>query len=302
MFIINPNAGTYSEKAWEDIVIMLDKNSVEFDYYKTKAIGDATKKVQGFIADGYRHFVAIGGDGTISEIVNGFLMQNVVDYDELVLSAISMGTGNDWIRGYGQSKDLSKALMSILRSPIKVQDVGLIHYYENGEHRRKYFVNSAGFGFDAKIIESTKKLSKSQRNHKMVYLFTLMKCLFTTKKIKFRVKYDEGEICEDTLSICVGNGMYTGGGMMQTPGADNCDGLFQTAVFGDVSKMFVIKEVKRLYDGSLKSAKNKNMYHFPTKELFIEAPEETICEIDGEMIGTGPYHIEILKNVLRVRM
>lgn len=304
MFIINPVSGGYKESVWEELVVLMDKNDKEFSYYKTKCIGDATRKVQDFIKDGYRHFVGIGGDGTISEIANGFMMQNYVDYDELTLSAISSGTGNDWVRNYGQSSDLSVALMNILNAPIRTQDIGLIHYYENGEHRRKYFLNAAGFGFDSQIIKSTKEMTASQRGHKMTYLYTLLKCLLSSKKINFKITTeDEGFIInEKTLSISVGNGKYTGGGMMQTPDADNTDGLFDTAVYGNIQKYVVIKNVHRLYDGSIKEEKNPHIYHFRSKEVNIETPVSTICEIDGELIGTGPYNIEIIKGALRVRM
>ena len=74
------------------------------------------------------------------------------------------------------------------------------------------------------------------------------------------------------------------------------------AVFGDISKFTVIKNVNRLYDGSIKQAKESNMYHFRASELDIEAPVETICEIDGELIGTGPYKLEVIKNALRIRI
>lgn len=303
MFIINPMAGGYRETVWEDVVVILDKFDRDFEYYKTKCMGDATRKVQELIKEGYRHFVGIGGDGTISEIVNGFMMQNYVDYDELILSAVSFGTGNDWVRYYGQSPDLEAALTNIINAPIRTQDVGLIHYYEDGEHRRKYFLNAAGFGFDAQIIKSTKEMSASQRGQKMTYLYTLLKCLISSKKINFKITGDDGTVInEKVLSISVGNGKYTGGGMIQTPDAVNTDGMLDTAVFGDIHKTVVIKNVKRLYDGSLKEEKNPHIYHFRSGVVDIEAPVSTICEIDGELIGSGPYKIELVKNALRVQI
>lgn len=302
MFIINPAAGGYTDSVWQDVAIVMKRNEREFSYYMTTCAGDATKKVQKFIEEGYRHFVAIGGDGTISEVLNGFILQNVVDYDELTLSAVSYGTGNDCVRYYGQSPVLEEALQNIITGDVHIQDVGLIHYYENGEHKRKYFINSAGFGFDAQIIKATKSMTAKERGHKLTYLYSLLKCLISSKKIPFTVKYDDGCISENVLSISVGNGKYTGGGMMQTPDAVNNDGLFDVAVFGDISKFTVIKNVSRLYDGTLKQAKESNMYHFRTSELTIEAPVETICEIDGELIGTGPYKLEVIKNALRIRI
>ncbi|MCQ2351215.1 MAG: diacylglycerol kinase family lipid kinase [Paludibacteraceae bacterium] len=302
MFIINPKAGGYKESVWENVVVTLDKNSCDFDYYKTKSEGDATRKVQDLIKEGYRHFVAIGGDGTISEIVNGMMMQNFVDYDELLLSAISFGTGNDWVRSYGQSKDLNEALRGVLFGKIRTQDVGLIHYYQNGEHRRKYFMNAAGFGYDAQIIQATKNMTSKQRGSKTAYLGSLLKCLFKTKKIDYTFKHDNGEFTEHTLSVSVGNGRYTGGAMLQTPDAVIDDGLFDVSVFGDVSKFAVIENVKRLYAGTIKEYKNPHMIYFRTSKLRMEAPVETICEIDGELIGSAPYDIEILKGALRVRI
>ena len=302
MFIINPAAGGYTDSVWQDVAVVMDRNNQEFAFYKTTCAGDAVKMVQNFITEGYRHFVAIGGDGTVSEVLNGFMLQNVVDYDELLLSAVSYGTGNDCVRYYGQSPVLEEALQGIISGTIHTQDVGLVHYYQDGEHRRKYFINSAGFGFDAQIIKATKSMTAKERGHKLTYLYSLLKCLLSSKKIPFTVCYEGGCISENVLSISVGNGKYTGGGMMQTPDAVNNDGFFDVAVFGDISKFTVIKNVNRLYNGSIKQAKESNMYHFRTSELTIEAPVETICEIDGELIGTGPYKIEIVRNALKVKL
>lgn len=302
MFIINPKAGGYKESVWEDVAVILDKNNREFNFYKTKCAGDATRKVQDCIKEGYRHFVGIGGDGTISEIVNGMMMQNYVDYDELLLSAISYGTGNDWVRYYGQSKDLNMAVRGVLFGRIRTQDVGLIHYYQDGEHKRKYFMNAAGFGYDAQIIEATKNMTAKQRGSKTAYLGSLLKCLYKTKKIDYTFKYDNGEFTEHTLSVSVGNGRYTGGAMLQTPDAVIDDGLFDVSVFGDVSKFAVIQNVRRLYSGTIKEYKNHHMIYFRTSHLRMEAPVETICEIDGEIIGSAPYDIEIVKGALRVQI
>ena len=145
-------------------------------------------------------------------------------------------------------------------------------------------------------------MTAKERGRKLTYLYSLLKCLISSKKIPFTVCYEGGCISENVLSISVGNGKYTGGGMMQTPDAVNNDGFFDVAVFGDISKFTVIKNVNRLYNGSIKQAKESNMYHFRTSELTIEAPVETICEIDGELIGTVPYKIEIVRNVLRVKL
>lgn len=302
MFIINPKAGGFKEAVWEDVVYFLDQKGVDFDYYKTKCAGDATNRVPEFVKKGYRHFVAIGGDGTVSEVVNGIMRQDSAPRDEIVFSAILFGTGNDWVRNYKQKNSVLEALDDILNSEVKPQDVGVIRYYEGGMEKSRYFVNSAGFGFDAQIIKATKQLTSAQRGKRFIYLFTLLKCLITCKKINYKVIFDAGCVEQPTLSISIANGKYTGGGMQQTPDADMADGALDGVVFGNIGKHVVIRNVNRLFSGRIKDEKHKNIHHFRSEKVVITSPEDTIGEVDGELIGSGPYTIEVIPAAIRVQL
>ena len=300
-FIVNPNSGNDKGRIWKDVFNYLDTNNVNYNYYLTKSANDAAENIQRILQVGYRNIVVMGGDGTTNEVVNGIFSQTKVPFSEICLGSIPQGTANDWNRYYGWENDYKASIDRLIKHNITKQDVGVVRFSENGERRTRYFINSIGFGFDAEIVKMTNALSHEQRSKEIAYLLSLLKCLMKNKKKNVSVKSDDFTYKGKTLSISIAIGKYSGGGMLQTPDAIINDGAYDISIFGDISKFFVIKNVNRLYNGTVTQLNNENVVFARTeKSLTVTFETPTYAETDGEIIGDGPYEISMIKGGLNV--
>jgi len=242
-FIINPKAGNGDfEKVWREIEGLALAQGIAYEAHFTTAQNDGCNKVKECIARGYRNFIVMGGDGTINEVVNGFFGQSEVLPEQLSMGLISQGTGNDWGRYYQHTSNPAQAFENIISRKSKQQDVGVITHSINGERKTSYFANIAGFGFDAQVVKSTNKMMARGRRKKSAYLINLLKCLINNKYLNASIQTDSNSITGEIFSISIGNGRYSGGGMMQTPYAIIDDGLLDITIYHRIPKLRVIKK------------------------------------------------------------
>ena len=300
-FIVNPNSGNDKGRIWKEILAYLDEKGIEYGHYLTKSAGDAIVNIPRILAEGYRNLIVLGGDGTTNEVVNGIFLQTEVPYSEICLGSIPMGTANDWNRYYGWENDYKTSIERLLKHNITKQDVGVVTFSENGERRTKYFINSIGFGFDAEIVKMTNELSHEQRGKDITYLLSLLKCLLKCKKRNVKIESADFNFNGKVLSISIANGKYSGGGMQQTPEAIMNDGAYDISIFGDIGKFFVIRNVSKLYNGTITQLKSKKVAFARTESsLKVTFDCPTFAETDGEIIGDSPYEISMIKDGLNV--
>ena len=300
-FIVNPNSGNDKGRIWKEIFSYLDEKGIQYNHYLTKSAGDAIVNIPRILNEGHRNIIVLGGDGTTNEVLNGIFSQTDVPYSEICLGSISMGTANDWNRYYGWENDYKASIERLLKHNITKQDVGVVTFSENGERKTKYFINSIGFCFDAEIVKMTNELSHEQRGKEITYLLSLLKCLIKNKKHNVCIESNDFNFNGKVLSISIANGKYSGGGMQQTPDAIINDGAYDISVFGDISKFFVIKNVNRLYNGTIKQITHNNLTFARTAEkITVSFDTPTYAETDGEIIGDGPYEISMIKGGLNV--
>ena len=298
-FIINPNAGNAQGKSgWEEIKILLHKNNIDFDSLLTDAPGHAEEIVGEKIAENYRNFIVVGGDGTLNEVINGIFKQKDVPTDSIYIGLFSMGTGNDWARYYKITPDYHKAINRILQPNIIKQDVGRVVSLLGGQRYENYFLNVAGIGLDSKIVFSVNSMKKRGRRNKLAYLFALIKCFLQHKSLPIRINIENNSISDNFLSMSIGNGKFSGGGMRQTPDALNNDALFDIAVYSKMTKFKMLCNIIKLYNGNIR--KLKGLQYFRAKELSISLDTSYIFELDGEIIEGEHFDINILPASINV--
>lgn len=300
-FIVNPNSGNSKGRIWDEISAYLTEKNINFGCYLTKSANDAINVIPQILSQGHKNLIVLGGDGTTNEVVNGIFSQTEVPYSEICLGSIPMGTANDWNRYYGWENDYKTSIERLLKHNITKQDVGVVTFTENGERKTRYFINSIGFGFDAEIVKMTNELSHEQRGKEITYLLSLLKCLLKCKKRNVTIEVENFKFSGKVLSISIANGKFSGGGMQQTPDAIINDGAYDISIFGDIGKFFVIRNVSRLYNGTVTQIKNKNVVFARTEnsiKVTYDCP--TFAETDGEIIGDSPYEISMIKGGLNV--
>ena len=153
--IVNPNAGNKrGEKDWPLIETCLKKYNINYEAEFTQGQGHAGEICTNKIKEGFKYFLVVGGDGTLNEVLNGIFCCNI-NYNDIVLGNIPVGTGNDWCRTYKIPNDIEKSVEIISKKHVFKQDVGRAFYIKDGKEESRYFMNVAGMGFDAFVAFQT---------------------------------------------------------------------------------------------------------------------------------------------------
>jgi YegS/Rv2252/BmrU family lipid kinase len=297
--IINPTAGKgRARKDWPVVSSMFEKAGISFGFGFTSYHLHAKELAINAIRDGYRTLIAVGGDGTLNEIANGILEQNVCPSTDVALGMIPIGSGNDWRRMYNIPDNYQGAIDCIKRRKLFLQDAGKVKYINNGKEEERYFVNIAGIGFDAKVVAKKNYQKKNFKAGKFLYLYNLFTSLFSFHAVNAELTIDETENKTSLFSMNVGICKYSGGGMMQVPAAIADDGLFDITVIQKIGKIEVIRNVKNLYDGSF--IKHPKVKTYRCKKLTVHADTPVLMEADGESLGTTPLTFEIIPRCLNI--
>jgi len=282
--IVNPVAGACSTgRRWPRISKLLRHCGLVFDYEYTEGVGHATQLAQEATEEGYPYLVAVGGDGTINEVANGILGAN--GPSKTALGVISTGTGSDFIRSVGIPRDLGLACSSLAGSKRFEIDVGVVEYQSGGRACRRFFVNAAGVGFDATVVETTLRLPKYFRGT-VPYLFGLFRSFlgYRNKRVSLAVgdEVEEARI----LSVVVANGSYFGGGMKMAPLAKTDDSLLDVVIVDDIGKFELLQALPTVYKGTHINHPKVRMTR--ATRVTVESEERLLVHADGELLGEAP--------------
>lgn len=300
MVIVNPKAGSgRGLKDWPVISNQMYDNNLKFTCLFTEHKYHAIELTVKAINDGFRNIVAIGGDGTIHEVVNGIFLQKAVPTTEICLAVIPAGTGNDWIRMFGISKTYSEAVRSLVEKRTVLQDASKVSFYETRVEHTRYMANVAGLGYDAVVNLKYNNLKDDGKYGKRLYIKSTFHTFLKYTPKKFTIKTD-GKLFYEGLvfSGAVGIGKYNGGGMQQTPDAVFDDGLMDLTIIRKMSKLRIIRNFRVLYSGNIYSI--PKVLHTQAKKIEIDTWPETRIEIDGEAVGTSPFVFELVPQCIRV--
>ena len=178
--MVNPRAGAgKSVIDWPVISRLLNMYDIRFSHAFTEYKFHAVELTVQAIVKGYRNIVAVGGDGTLNEVVNGIFIQKTVSPSDITVGVIGVGTGNDWFRMYEIPHNYEECVRAIKNKRVFKQDVGVAEYYESSVRHTRYFINAAGVGFDAEVARRTNRLKDLKRGA-LLYILSLIKRLSGT--------------------------------------------------------------------------------------------------------------------------
>ncbi|MDY6894284.1 MAG: diacylglycerol kinase family lipid kinase [Thermotogota bacterium] len=300
MFIINPVAGGGKAlKVWtKNIYPILEKKKISFDYLFTQKPYDGFNLAMEGIKKGYKKLVSVGGDGTVNEIVNAIMSQDIIDPIEISVGSIGSGSGNDWGKSIGIPANYEEAVSNLRKDNFILQDVGKVGYIQTSVEKTRYFVNVAGMGFDAEVTYKANK-SKKRLFGKLSYSLNLLSTLISFKDLYVEIKIDGEKVyANQALTLNVGICRYSGGGMMFTPKAKYDDGLFDVTVVDKISVGTILVNLRKIYDGSF--VNHEAVKTFRGKSVEITSKEKLYLETDGESLGHSPLYFEIFPQRLKV--
>ena len=251
------------------------------------------------VKQGYRHIIAVGGDGTLHEVVNGLFIQQEADPREVLLGVVAVGTGNDWMRMFGVPRRYQDAVRAIKEQYSFLQDVGVISYEESHYRQSRYMANVAGAGFDAAVNRRFTHLQKKGRRGGWLYAWSMVQTFFGYKSTGVKVWIDDRLVYNNLLfSVAIGICKYNGGGMQQLPDAVADDGMFDVSLIRPIPFWHVLFRFRYLFNGGI--YRIRHVLQERGSRIRIESSPEVSVEVDGELLGESPLEFSILHRAIRI--
>jgi diacylglycerol kinase (ATP) len=299
--IANPKSGSRRYFRREVTVEeQLKRAGLEIDFAFSQYPDHACELARDFVERGFRHLIIIGGDGTISEAIQG-VFSSSVNPQEVTFAVIPSGTGNDWARYWRIRKSLRKSLAVILKGSTQMIDIGKLTYSLKRKRTVKYFINSVGIGYDAQVVQYAEIIGRFIPGKKWVYSFSVIAGAVMHAPKMLRLYAEGASFLEDKVyTMSIGNGPYTGGGIKQTPQASPVDGKFDVMVAIKPSFFQLIRGLYHLFRSNLQE--DSCVKYFRAKELKIITNRRHKIEADGILLrnGKAPFEIEILSGAVRM--
>ncbi|HLG21069.1 MAG TPA: diacylglycerol kinase family protein [Bdellovibrionota bacterium] len=293
--IVNPAAGggrcgQKAPRALEE----LRKAGLRVEARETRAPGDATRLAREAYQEGVRHFIAVGGDGTCFETLNGFLPLSLKDQERVTFGILPAGTGNSFLRHFtnGGTEESIRAIIEQRAHPCDV--IELKH-----KHGVLYFSIIFGIGFVAEV--------GAHRNHyfrgwgESGYALSVLAKTMTLEPRVFPMRIDHS--VEHTqpltfLSIC--NSRYTGGKMMMAPSADTSDGQMDLIEVGPMGRFRLMESFPKIFKGT--HVRMPEVSTSRAEAIEFDFDQELNVMIDGEVLRLWPEKLRVLNNVMDVQV
>ncbi len=300
LFIVNPvAAGGKTGKVWPQIEKKLHSLDLRFDYRFTEAPNHATTLAREGVEQGYETVVAVGGDGTVNEVVNG-LMSPGTERGAATLGVVITGRGSDLARTIGVPSDFREACTRLCGERTMTVDVGLVQFYREGESSQRYFVNVGGGGFDGEVAERANR-APNFMGGTIPYLSSLVTTLISYRNKDIELVLDDQEPMSMVVnSVVVANCQYFGGGMRVAPEADPNDGLFDVIVIGDIDKIEFLMTVPKVYDGTHITHPQVDSYR--ARRVEVRSKQPLMLQVEGEVCGHTPLTFEIIPSALDIKV
>ncbi|MBN2168224.1 MAG: diacylglycerol kinase family lipid kinase [Actinobacteria bacterium] len=324
MVIVNPEAGDgVPVKIWDELQRQLEKNGVAYDYAFTEAPGHAVKLAEKASFEGYRTVVAVGGDGTVYEVVNGLMA--VSAEKRPAMGVIPCGKGGDFCRTVQIPSDVEGSVSLLLSGERRTIDVGKMTYRSDHEDQAGYFINITGLGFDAEVTDFANNVPEwiaRTIGGTPVYLISLLITYITYKERDIKLRIDNKPLRVVATSVIFANCQYFGGKMWIAPNAKPDDGLFDIVVLGAgygnpvielppgetvparslgqrfAAKMRMLKNIPRVFKG--KHIDDPSVMVLKGKSVTVLSKDRLLVQSDGEVIGEAPFTAEIVPGALRL--
>jgi len=303
--IINPKSGKKAFRAqriylWK----LLRKRHQPFAYRVTKFAGHATELARELVEKGYDEILILGGDGTLSEAINGIMRSELsaAQKAKIQVGLMPRGTGNDWGRDWNLDKRFKESLRRFFEGEGHPIDIGCVTYWRNGIEHHRYFINSVGFGVDPLCCQKAERLKYYIGSHHVNYVFGLIAAIMEHKAQHMILTVDGKEAVNDSLfTMNIGNGPFSGGGIRQNPEADPTDGLFHTMFVKKPTFGQILKALPNLFNGRLTEL--PFIYPICGHEIEINYRKHIMIEADGILENfMGPCKVTCLHHALQFRV
>lgn len=306
--VINPRSGGgKTGKDAQEVARRLADVTGQLSVVMTSGPLDATKITTRALLDGFDRIIAVGGDGTINEVVNGFFHEGEAINPEAEFSLLNLGTGGDFRKTFDIGPGFEGSLQRIAEGRVRRIDVGRLSFVTpEGQSDKRFFANISSFGLSGDVVNRVNRARFLKRYAgRFVYTWASLSGAIRYKPKPVRLIIDN--VFDDvvTISTCaVCNGQFFGGGMRVAPDAIPDDGMLDVIVIGDAPLRDALKSMNDIYTGA--HVTNPNVKVFRGKSVIatpVAATERApvLIEADGEAPGMLPATFEVLPRILKFR-
>ncbi len=288
--IVNPTAGRGAgEQAIPQIEQMLRGYGLDFDLVCTEAPWHAADLAQEAVATGYDGVVAVGGDGTANEVLNGLMRARQAGVGTCPMGILCVGRGNDFAYGAGVPTDLEAGCQALAQGQRRTMDVGWVvgGLYPEG----RYFGNGVGIGFDAVVGFEAVKMTRLHGFPS--YLVAVLKTVFLYYQAPLvAIEYDGQTVTQPALMVSIMNGQRMGGGFLMAPQGQSDDGLFDLCIARQVSRAHIFALIPHFLRGT--QATQEPIRTGQARRVVVTAIEGVLpAHADGETLCTDGQRLEL---------
>jgi YegS/Rv2252/BmrU family lipid kinase len=306
--VVNPRSGGgRTRREWRTIERALECAFPNMEVAFTRKRGEASLLVREALVEGHSEIIAVGGDGTINEAINGFFTEAGPIAPDAVFGFVTSGTGGDFRKTFGIAPGAEAAIARLRTATPRAVDIGRLSCLSrHGEPMVRYFINIASFGMSGLIVDSVNRarIAKLFGGEFAFRFHSLMGLLrYGDRAVRIRVDGSFDEISHIS-TVAVANGQFFGGGMKVAPNAKSDDGLFDVVIMGGMPRLRAASDLKLLYTGehlnnpAVRLVRGRKVMALPVAET---RGKPVLIEVDGENAGRLPATIEILPGALNLR-
>jgi diacylglycerol kinase (ATP) len=291
--IVNPAAGGgRSRKLLGPALERLRAGGLEVKVAATHAPGDATRIAREAYGRGIRQFIAVGGDGTSYEVVNGLFPLAKAE-ERPTLAFLPLGTGNSFLRDFS-NRGVEHAIESLLAGRSQSCDVLRLHHRGGVIH----YINLLSMGFTADV--ATLRAGRFRGWGELGYIFSIFLTLARFNRRPFPMRVDDQPEFDrrSCLFLTFNNSKYTGGTMMIAPNAEVNSGQIEYVRWGPIGRLGLIRNLPTLYDGTHVKHPLAERKAVPRVQFALDAPVDVM--VDGEVLTLHCEAIDVLPGALNV--
>jgi diacylglycerol kinase (ATP) len=295
VFLVNPASGNGATgKRWPELAHRASLLGLSGETLLSERPGHLIELARRAVDDGAKVVVAVGGDGTLNEVVNGVAGRDVE------LATIPLGTGMDFGRTYGIPTKFEAAVRVALGGTKRTIDAGRVRFRTwDGDDAERWFANVGSVGMSGAVAQRANGMTKVLGG-KATFFYALTRVFLEWENTDVTVKLDDGTRYGRMHDVVVANGAWHGGGMKLAPDASPDDGLFDVVLIGDIGKVDFLTTAPKIYKG--RHVAHAKVDVVRSKRVDVDAQERLPIELEGEQVGTTPAVFEVVPGALTIRV
>ena len=276
----------------QDLLKSLNSINHQLFFFETTSKENAINLVKNAFDNNSDYLITVGGDGTLNEVINGYMKYFYPAKKKIILGLLPAGTGNDFAKTIKADKSIEGLVSKIENNKTILSDVGEIQYTSlNKSIDNRFFINITDIGIGGIVV---KKLSESGRalGPDLTYIMAIVQSFISYKPVTITLNADSFQWKGNAMSVCLANGKYFGSGMCIAPQADITDGKMQLVILGKISMLDYLLNLSKIKNGEI--IINPEVHYASITNCTIDA-EQYSCPIDmdGEFIGYAPLSLKI---------